>query len=126
MNYEFHVGDYVETVDGTIGYISYVLATGDAWWVCVSDGHGYYAGKEYSIFCNMNLSCYYKRIGKYDFIKSELKQIEKLTYAESYINGYQVLTGRKLIDKINELVDAANELTREYEDHLEAHRQTER
>lgn len=110
MNYEFNVGDYVETVDGTIGYISSVLATGDAWWMCISDHNGYYAGTEYSIFCNMNLSCYYKRIGKYDFIKPELKQIEKLTYAESYINGYQILTGRKLIDKINELVDAINEL----------------
>ena len=31
MDYEFHVGDYVETKDGTIGYISSVLATGDAW-----------------------------------------------------------------------------------------------
>ena len=53
---------------------------------------------------------FYKRIGKYDFTKPEVKKIEKLTYAESYINGYQVLTGRKLIDKINELVDAVNEL----------------
>ena len=55
-------------------------------------------------------SCSYKRIGKYDFAKHEVKQIEKLNYAESYINGYQVLTGRKLIDKINELVDIVNEL----------------
>lgn len=44
MDYEFHVGDYVETKDSIIGYISSVLATGDAWWMCTSDGHGYHAG----------------------------------------------------------------------------------
>ena len=38
MDYEFHVGDYVETNDGTIGYISSVLVTGDAWWMCTSGG----------------------------------------------------------------------------------------
>lgn len=59
MKYEFHIGDYVETKDGVVGYI-------------------------------INVSI-----------------------AESYINGYQVLTGRKLIDKINELVDIVNELRKE-------------
>lgn len=103
MNYEFHVGDYVETVDGTIGYISSVLATGDAWWVCVSDGYGYYAGQEYSIFCNMNLSCYYKRIGKYDFTKS--KEIERAPSS-----GWCTGVSGDLINKINELVDSVNEL----------------
>lgn len=110
MNYEFNVGDYVETVDGTIGYISSVLATGDAWWMCVSDHNGYYAGQEYGIMHNGDFIHNYNRIGQYDFMKPKIKQIEKLTYAESYINGYQILTGRKLIDKINELVDAINEL----------------
>lgn len=110
MNYEFHVGDYVETKEGVIGYISSVLATGDAWWVCVSDCHGYQAGQEYGIMHNGDFPHRYNRIGQYDFTKPEVKKIEKLTYAESYINGYQVLTGRKLIDKINELVDIVNEL----------------
>lgn len=110
MNYEFHVGDYVETKEGVIGYISYVLATSDAWWMCVSDCHGYQAGQEYCIMHNDDFPHRYNRIGQYDFTKPEVKQIEKLTYAESFINGYQVLTGRKLIDKINELVDAVNEL----------------
>ena len=49
MNYEFHVGDYVETKEGAIGYITSVLATGDAWWKCVSDCHGYQAGQEYAL-----------------------------------------------------------------------------
>ena len=89
MNYEFNVGDYVETVDGTIGYISSVLATGDAWWMCVSDHNGYYAGQEYGIMHNGDFIHNYNRIGQYDFMKPKIKQIEKLTYAESYINGYQ-------------------------------------
>ena len=110
MNYEFHVGDYVETKEGVIGYISSVLATGDAWWMCASDCHGYQAGQEYGIMYNGDFTHNYNRIGQYVFTKPEVKQIEKLTYAESYINGYQVLTGRKLIDTINELVDAVNEL----------------
>lgn len=110
MNYEFHVEDYVETKEGVIGYISSVLATGDAWWVCVSDCHGYQAGQEYGIMHNGDFPHHYNRIGQYDFAKPEVKQIEKLTYAESYINGYQVLTGRKLIDTINELVAAVNKL----------------
>lgn len=108
MDYEFHVGDYVETVDGIIGYISSVLSTGDAWWTCVSDYNGYQAGQEYGIMYNGDFPHRYNRIGQYDFTKPD--KIEKLTYAESYINGYQVLTSRKLIDKINELVDAVNKL----------------
>ena len=101
MNYEFHVGDYVETVSGAKGYIDQVLSGGLYYfrWV-ITDTEGV------EFYCS-DLSKYV-RIGQYDFTKPE--KIEKLTYAESYINGYQVLTGRKLIDKINELVDAVNEL----------------
>ena len=108
MNYEFHLGDYVERVDGKIGYIVKLQDYG-ADWYCIKNN------KIYGIITQDKInkddySCSYKRIGKYDFAKHEVKQIEKLNYAESYINGYQVLTGRKLIDKINELVDSVNEL----------------
>ena len=109
MNYEFHVGNYVETVSGAKGYIDQILYEGlyyFKWIVTDTDGD------EFSEFCKTHCGdlSKYARIGQYDFTKQEVKQIEKLTYAESYINGYQVLTGRKLIDKINELVDAVNEL----------------
>lgn len=109
MNYEFHVGDYVETVSGAKGYINQILYKEPyyfKWIVTDTDG------AEFSEFCEARCGDLnkYARIGQYDFTKP--KQIEKLTYAESYINGYQVLTGRKLIDTINELVDAVNELRR--------------
>lgn len=107
MNYEFHVGDYVETVSGAKGYIDQVLSEGPYYfrWVTTDTD-----GAEFSDFCATRCSdlSKYARIGQYDFTKPE--KIEKLTYAESHINGYQVLTDRKLIDKINELIDAVNEL----------------
>lgn len=107
MNYEFHVGDYVETKEDVIGYISSVLATGDAWWMCTSDGHGYDAGQEYGIMYNSDLSYCYNRIGQYDFTKPEQpKEIDKLTP-----NGWGMGTsGDDLIRKINELVDTVNKL----------------
>lgn len=104
MKYEFHVGDYVETKTGTIGYITSVLATGDAWWKCVSDCHDYQAGQEYSA---MNDSPYnhFNRIGQYDFTKKDESKIEPLACetASDYSN-------EKLRKKINELVDAVNRL----------------
>lgn len=104
MDYEFHVGDYVETNDGTIGYISSVLATGDAWWMCTSDGHGYHAGQEYGIMHNGDFPHRYNRIGQYAFTKpKQLKEIEFLP--ESWLD-----TPEKL--KINEMVAAMNELYR--------------
>lgn len=104
MNYEFHVGDYVETVDGIIGYISSVLATGDAWWTCVSDYNGYQAGQEYGIMHNGDFPRRYNRIGQYDFTKS--KKIERVPSS-----GWGMgVSGDNLIDKINELVDAVNKL----------------
>lgn len=107
MDYEFHVGDYVETKDSTIGYISSVLATGDAWWMCTNDSHGYYAGEEYGIMHDGDLPHCYNRIGQYDFTKPEQpKEIVRLMP-----NGWNIgVSGDNLIDKINELVDAVNEL----------------
>lgn len=105
MKYEFHVGDYVETKGGATGYVSDSEALR---WQCTNEADGYEWGINYSIVGVEN--GFFNRIGQYDFTKPEVKKIEKLTYAESYINGYQVLTGRKLIDKINELVYSVNEL----------------
>lgn len=105
MNYEFHVGDYVETNDGAIGYISSVRATGDVLWMCTSDGHGYHAGQEYGIMHNVDFPYLYNRIGQYTFTYQD-KKLKKLT---SY--GWNMgVSGDDLISKINELVDAVNEL----------------
>ena len=110
MNYEFHVGDYVETKYGVIGYISSVLATGDAWWMCVSDCHGYQAGQEYCIMHNGDFPHRYTRIGQYSFTKND--KIERINYADNFICERMKACDVAVMfkNKINELVDAVNEL----------------
>lgn len=99
MKYEFHVGDYVETVGGFIGWIS---AIRDNEYIIVVDKNnntcGYYMPQE---------SHYFNRIGQYDFTKTgQLKEIGRLTP-----NGWCMgVSGDNLITKINELVDAVNEM----------------
>ena len=101
MNYEFHVGDYVERVDGKIGYIVKLQDYG-ADWYCIKNN------KIYGIITQDKInkddySCSYKRIGKYDFTKPEVKKIEHFEY------NYPC-SELRLTAKINELVDAVNEL----------------
>ena len=112
MKYEFHVGDYVENNYGKVGYINSVKYTKSNKGVFYDIEIVYYNADIVGVFHGDQslIQDHFNRIGKYDFTKPEVKKIEKLTYAKSHINGYQVLTGRKLIDKINELVDIVNEL----------------
>lgn len=122
MKYEFHVGDYVETKEGAIGYITSVLIAGDAWWKCVSDCNNYYQeGQEYG-FMNNSPDIYFNRIGQYDFTKKDNGKIKPL--CEEYTKSFPVCktttTNNDLewhsIDisavgkKIDELIEAVNRL----------------
>ena len=74
MNYEFHVGDYVETVDGWIG-------------------------KEK------------KKIEQLEKdLPIEMKVGDKVAIMKQYVDGNYntIIYSTKMIDKINELVDAVN------------------
>ena len=102
MNYEFHVGDYVKTRAGFIGYIESIhdLLNGiTGLYVRFIDG---------DCHCfevtNKTISNNFLRIGAYDFTKKEKKKIENLVKPQW---GVQV---EDLISKINELVDAVNKL----------------
>ena len=96
MKYEFHIGDYVETKGGSIGYIS---NDKELWWRCANKADGYDVGFEYNLIGIED--GLYKRIGKYDFTKPEPpKEIERLNNCN----------WNSTIAKINELVDAVNEL----------------
>lgn len=96
MKYEFHVGDYVETKGGATGYVS---DDKELWWRCTNEADGYDAGFEYGIVGVEN-GCF-NRIGQYDFTKPENpKEIERLNNCNWNITAA----------KINELVDAVNEL----------------
>lgn len=119
MNYEFHVGDYVKTRAGFIGYIDGINDLEDdniAVRVCYNDGDSGYFRVD-----DLNITNNFLRIGAYDFTKKEKKKIELLEY-----NGSPDWDDSLLLDKINELVDAVNELRSDYDDHIEAHRQTDR
>ena len=106
MNYEFHVGDYVETVGGAVGYI--ISIEDDAFtWVNhtpIRDGDDVYFNVEQRNFYS-SVKDVFIRIGAYDFTKKEKKKIENLTKPQ------WSMPVEDLIDKINELVDAVNKLT---------------
>ena len=129
MNYEFHVGDYVETWSGVSGHISKfekwrhpAFIEDSVWFVYTTKkGNSYYFESEVS-----QLKYEFRRIGAYDFTKKEKKKIEQLekdlpvegkckdkkVMIKQYLDdGYYTLVyNDKMIDKINELVDAVNKL----------------
>ena len=105
MNYEFHVGDYVETAGGAKGYI---CDANKDWWRCTNADDEYSVGYVYRIvrLGRGGIHECYNRIGAYDFTKKEKKKIEM-------IDGVDIDDPEDrcfIIDKINELVDAVNKL----------------
>lgn len=98
MNYEFHVGDYVETVGGFIGWVSYV----DQDYITIKSNEGIISGP-WSIPDELY---HFNRIGQYDFTKKKDDKIEPLIgkRANDYCNS------ELMWNKINELVEAVNEL----------------
>ena len=125
MNYEFHVGDYVETWSGAVGYI--ISIEDDAFtWVNhtpIRDGDDVYFNVEQRNFYS-SVKDVFIRIGAYDFTKKEKKKIEqlekdlpvemkvgdKVAIMKQYFDGNYntIIYSTEMIDKINELVDAVN------------------
>ncbi len=104
MNYEFHVGDYVKTRAGFIGYIDGINDLEDdniAVRVCYSDGDSGYFRVD-----DLNITNNFLRIGTYDFTKKEKKKIEQLDYIVTETGTIYQLSALK--NKINEIVDAVN------------------
>ena len=105
MNYEFHVGDYVETYSGAVGYI--ISVEDDAFtWVNhtpIRDGDDVYSNVEQRNFYS-SVKDLFVRIGAHDFTKKEKKKIKNL------VKPQWSMPVEDLIDKINELVDAVNKL----------------
>ena len=121
MNYEFHVGDYVETWDGVIGHISKfekwrhpAFIEDSVWFVYTTEkGNSYYFESEVS-----QLKYEFRRIGAYDFTKKEKKKIEPISDCNKHIVANAIKSDSQLVrtviddiwNKINELVDAVNKL----------------
>ena len=107
MKYEFHVGDYVETVGGAKGYI---CDANKDWWYCTNADDEYSFGYVYRIvrLGSGEIHECYNRIGAYDFTKKEKKKIEQIDYIVTETGTIYQLSALK--NKINELVDAVNKL----------------
>jgi|GEM_PF-2766835 len=106
MKYEFHVGDYVETVGGFVGWVSRVR----------DDGYIWVTNKDVAP-CSYRIPeafKYFNRIGQYNFTKKDEGKIEPLV--KSWIledtdnKGEYHFDSREVIKKINELVEAVNRL----------------
>ena len=100
MNYEFHVGNYVKTRAGYIGYIDNVSDLGDGNIVvrvrCEDEDLVPFRVND------LNVANNFLRIGVYDFTKKEKKKIEPI--AKPHWN----IPIQDILSKINELVDAVN------------------
>ena len=113
MNYEFHVGDYVETYSGAVGYI--ISIEDDAFtWVNhtpIRDGDDVYFNVEQRNFYS-SVKDVFIRIGAYDFTNKEKKKIARLSEDDSWLtfrNTNKVNVNLcYIIKRINELVDAVN------------------
>ena len=127
MNYEFHVGDYVETADGWIGYVDYWKI----YWseVChepalflrgIAKKDGKELPMDFNFVCS-DIPRHFNRIGKYTFwhfTKKEKKKIEPISDCNKHIVANAIKSDSQLVrtviddiwNKINELVDVVNKL----------------
>ena len=113
MNYEFHVGDYVETWSGAVGYI--ISIEDDAFtWVNhtpIRDGDDVYFNVEQRNFYS-SVRDLFARVGAYDFTKKEKKKIARLSEDDSWLTFRNTNKANVnlcyIIKRINELVDAVN------------------
>lgn len=120
MEYEFHKGDYVETKTGTIGYVSTVPEKGCSFWTVTKLSDCDIKDNHYTVdapYCIFSFECF-NRIGKYDFTKKDAGKIEPLNYTERFIRNSTVDTTLiSYMKKINELVDAVNDLVDKRDGH---------
>lgn len=118
MNYEFHVGDYVETIDGEVGYITDInLVYSDVdvpyfdWMTKEGKSLRQRVGRWAEEF-GFVLTDTFNRIGAYDFTKKEKKKIIRLSEDDSWLTFRNINKANVnlcyIIKRINELVDAVN------------------
>lgn len=125
MKYEFHVGDYVETKDGRVGYVDFCSRGSYDIYLRTIEKNGYsYSSKMLLMpeITDEELAENFVRIGQYDFTKIDKDKIEPLSeeYTKSFPICKTTTTGNdsewRSIDigavgkKINELVDAVNSI----------------
>ena len=114
MKYEFHVGDYIESFDGSVGYLTKV----ETWYsgTVGNDVVHLQGSTTFDASCGFtpftitiplsDVSKYFNRIGQYDFTKKDEGKIEPLICRQSTDYCHSKL----MWDKINELVESVNRL----------------
>ena len=121
MNYEFHVGDYIENSKGDVGWVTSVTDEKIVW---ETNNGKTYVMEVPTLNRVQHPEALFIRIGTYDFTKKEKKKIEqlekdlpvemkvgdKVAIMKQYFDGNYntIIYSTKMIDKINELVDAVN------------------
>lgn len=116
-NYVFRVGDYVETKDGEVGYIKEIVPQNEhdvyiaPYIVCMLNNKEkcFYIA---DIITYSNMRDYFNRIGLYDFTNDLKEENDIKPLVNSYLFDH-TFDCAEVIKKINELVNAVNELRRE-------------
>ena len=118
MKYEFHAGDYIESFDGSVGYLTKV----ETWYsgTVGNDVVHLQGGTTFDASCGFtpftitiplsDISKYFNRIGQYDFTKIEKIDVKK---AGSVFTRRETAIIDTISNKINELVEAVNQLEEE-------------
>ena len=111
MNYEFHVGDYIENSKGDVGWVTSVTDEKIVW---ETNNGKTYVMEVPTLNRVQHPEALFVRIGAYDFTKKEKKKIERLSEDDSWLTFRNINKANVnlcyIIKRINELVDAVNEL----------------
>ena len=111
MNYEFHVGDYIENSKGDVGWVTSVTDEKIVW---ETNNGKTYVMEVPTLNRVQHPEALFVRIGAYDFTKKEKKKIERLSEDDSWLTFRNTNKANVnlcyIIKRINELVDAVNKL----------------
>ena len=109
MGYEVHVGEYVETKDGSIGQITKGEEFIDKDFYQLSDNLRTSESFDFYGYVK-DIRDYFIRIGQYEFTKKD--KIERINYTDDFICKKMKACDVESMfkNKINELVDAINEM----------------
>ena len=113
MNYEFHVGDYIENSKGDVGWVTSVTDEKIVW---ETNNGKTYVMEVPTLNRVQHPEALFVRIGAHDFTKKEKKKIEPISDCNKHIFANAIKSDNQLVrvvsddilNKINELVDAVN------------------
>ena len=109
MNYEFHVGDYIENSKGDVGWVTSVTDEKIVW---ETNNGKTYVMEVPTLNRVQHPEALFVRIGAYDFTKKKKKKIARLSEDDSWLTFRNTNKANVnlcyIIKRINELVDAVN------------------